>query len=567
MTAKRAMTEPKPAQAGTHAGPVVVLCGFMGTGKTATGAALASLWSVPFIDTDAMIEAAAGRTVADIFAREGEARFRELEAEVVKHIGGDAHLQQGAVIATGGGTLLGEDVHRALDAMGTMIVLDASIDSIAERAGAVNNRPLLPRTPEGQVDRAAMRDLFARRAPLYDRVSWHVDTTGRSPAETAFEIAESMRHAGKLIHLRVDTRPLLAHTPRPGEAGLSRVVVGRGTLASLGTWMREIGMTGPAFVIASRPVAGFHGVATRDALTAAGIKSRFIEIDDSEIAKTLDQAERLLYELTDAGVTRDGTVVALGGGVTGDLTGFAAATYMRGVAFVQVPTTLLAQVDAAIGGKVGVNHPRVKNLVGTIHQPHLVLCDPDTLSTLPARELAGGMAEIVKTAIIGSPAMFEQLRLRSAQTAPQGDAALLEDCIRQCVRIKGRIVERDPYERDLRRVLNLGHTLGHAIESVAGYGTVNHGEAVAIGVLAAVSVAVARGAATSDFRDATRSILSACGLPTHMPDLDPEALKRAMGSDKKRRADGLKFVLPVAPGDVRIVDGIGEDEIIAAAGA
>jgi 3-dehydroquinate synthase len=522
--------------------------------------ALASLLAVPFIDTDREIEKNTGRTVADIFAGDGEARFRELEAEAVARLAADARVREGAIIATGGGTLLREDVHRALALLGTLVVLDATMESIAGRAGALHDRPLLPRTAAGGVDLDAMRELYARRAPLYDRVAWHVDTTTRTPVETAFEIAEAWRHPGRLIHLRVDTRPL------PGESRLSRVVVERGALASLGQWMREIGMKGPACVFSSRRVAGHHGVAVRDALDAAGIRHRFVEVDDTEDAKTLDQAERLLYELTDAGATRDVVAVALGGGVTGDIAGFVAATYMRGLALVQVPTTLVAQVDAAIGGKVGVNHPRVKNMIGTVHQPHLVLVDPATLATLPARELAGGMAEVVKTAIIGSPAFFEKLRDASAAGAPQNDAGLLEESARQCIRIKGRIVETDPYEHDLRRVLNLGHTLGHAIEVTSGH-EVSHGEAVAIGLMGAVSLSVKRGTATKDFLESTRRILAACGLGTGLPPLDVEALKRAMGGDKKRRATGLTFVLPIAPGDVRIVNDVTEDEILAAAGA
>jgi shikimate kinase / 3-dehydroquinate synthase len=549
----------------SHKQPLV-LCGFMGTGKSATASALASLLGVPFIDTDREIEKAAGRTVADIFARDGEARFRELEAGAVAALASDKRVREGAVIATGGGTLLQEDVNAALSALGTMIALDASMETVAGRAGSAEDRPLLPRTGSGDVDMDAIRALYARRAHVYDRVAWHVDTTGRTAVETAFEIAESLHHPGKMIHLRVETRPLLSAEARPGESRLSRVVVERGALPSLGRWMRDIGMKGPACVFSSRTVAGHHGVAVRDALDSAGIKHRFVEVDDSEEAKTLDQVERLLYELTDAGATRDLVAVSLGGGVTGDIAGFVAATYMRGLAFVQVPTTLLAQVDASIGGKVGVNHPRVKNLIGTVHQPNLVLTDPDTLATLPARELAGGMAEVVKTAIIGSPSLYDKLRAASAAGAPQNDGELMEHGIRECVRIKGRIVEADPYEHDRRRVLNLGHTLGHAVEIASNY-TIGHGEAVAIGLMAAVAVSVKRGSATSDFHESTRSILTSCGLSTVLPALDGDALKRAMGSDKKRRASGLTFVLPVAPGDVRIVDDVTEDEILAAASA
>jgi 3-dehydroquinate synthase len=268
-------------------------------------------------------------------------------------------------------------------------------------------------------------------------------------------------------------------------------------------------------------------------------------------------------------------VVALGGGVTGDLAGFVAATYMRGLPFVQVPTTLLAQVDASIGGKVGVNHPRFKNLIGAMHQPHVILSDLDTLATLPPRNLASGMAEVVKTVIIGSPGFFETMHATSLLIGDpaasgrrlQDDATLLDTAVWECARIKAHIVEQDPYEHSRRRVLNLGHTLGHAIEAASGYDTISHGEAVALGLLAAVRVATARGAATRDFLESVRAILTACSLPTAMPPLDADALTAAMSGDKKRRSGGLTFVLPVAPGDVRIVDDVTENELIAAAHA
>lgn len=546
---------------------VIILCGFMGTGKTATGRELASLMSVPFFDTDRMIEEASGRSVTDIFTSDGEEQFRHLESEVVKQLQVGTRLKDGAVIATGGGILLRDDTHVALASLGRMVVLDAPLEAIATRAESMHDRPLLPRTQDGDMDRAALQELFAARSPAYERVAWHVDTHRRTPREVAFEIAERLRYPDGLSHVRAGARPLLARAPQPGENGLTRVVVQHGALASLGSWMSAVGIAGPAYVFASRTVAGFHGVGARKALDAAGIKSRFIEIDDTEAGKTMDQAERLLYELADAGATRDAVIVALGGGVTGDLAGFVAATYMRGLAFVQVPTTLVAQSDAGIGGKVGVNHPRAKNLIGTLHQPHLMLCDPDVLSTLPPRELSSGMAEVVKTAIVGSPGLFEKLRVAAGKGVPQSSPELLEEAVRECVRIKGHIVEADPYEHDRRRVLNLGHTLGHAIEAVAGYGTILHGEAVAMGLMAALAVAVQRGVATADFREATRAILVACALPVRAPELDAAALARAIGNDKKRRVSGLTFVLPVAPGEVRIVNDVTEDELIRAASA
>jgi len=353
---------------------------------------------------------------------------------------------------------------------------------------------------------------------------------------------------------------------RLGSRGYS-IVVESGALATVGARMRELGVGTRTAIFSDDAIMRLHGKVVEDSLRTAGFSVTRIDLPEGESAKTLAVAERSWDALLAAGLDRSSTVLALGGGAVGDLAGFVAATYMRGVALVQVPTTLVAQADASIGGKVGVNHPRAKNLIGTIHQPHLVLSDPDTLATLPARELACGMAEVVKTAIIGSPSLFEKLRAASAGGAPQNDPTLLESAVRECVRIKGHIVEADPFERDERRVLNLGHTLGHAIETAAGYGTISHGEAVSIGLVAALNVSLKRGVATSDFLEATKAILIASGLPVHMPVLDAAALVSAMGSDKKRRSSGLTFVLPVAPGEVRIVSDVTEDELIRAASA
>lgn len=540
--------------------PVVVLCGFMGTGKTAVGRLLAAVLDVPFLDTDEMVASTAGATIPEIFARDGEVRFRDLEARACASI--DA--PRGAVIATGGGVLLrAENAHR-LESLGTLVLLEASVDAIVART-AETGRPVLPAGAPGATLRERVSRLIEERRPHYERVAWRIDTTARTPAEVAFEIAERLAHPERVIHLRADVRPVPGHALRAGEARLCRIVTGRGVIDTLGAWLGELGVTGTTFVLSSRRVAGFHGARVRAALDVAGRHNRFIEVDDAEEAKTLDQAERLLYELVDAGATRDGVVVALGGGVTGDVAGFAAATFMRGMPLVQVPTTLLAQVDSSIGGKVGVNHPRAKNLIGAVHQPLLVVADIDTLATLPDRQVASGMAEVIKTAIIGSPPLYDSLARTLASPEAMRHPGLLEECVAECARVKVSIVERDPYEHGLRRVLNLGHTLGHAIEAVAGYGTVLHGEAVSLGMLAAIRVAVRRGAATGDFLAATRAMLNACHLPVAMPAVERDALAAAMGLDKKRRASGLTFVLPVTPGDVRLIDDVTPDEILDAA--
>ncbi len=544
---------------------IVILCGFMATGKTTVGRALAEMLGVPFVDTDDLVEAKAGASIPEIFARDGETRFRDLEAEVCAALAlpdGASGGASGTVIATGGGALLRDETFKRLQKLGTMVLLEASLDEVLRRAATMGARPMLGKSVDAASARTHAQQLYSERRPTYERVAWRVDTTRRRSEEAAFEIAEELRRPtdqATILHMRAGARPVVGRAVRAGENGLTRIVVGRGLLARLGDCMRDAGLTGPAFVLVSRTVAGYHGAAARAALEKAGLRNKFIEIDDSEEAKNFEQAEGLLYELVDAGATRDSTVVALGGGVTGDVGGFVAATYMRGLALVQVPTTLLAQVDSSIGGKVGVNHPRAKNLLGAVYQPQLIVSDIDALATLPDRQLSSGMAEVIKTAIIGSPELFARLE-KAGKKVPLRDGAFLEECVAACARVKARIVEEDPYEQALRRVLNLGHTVGHALETALGYGILAHGEAVAIGLLAALRVSVTRKLAAASFETSTRKIIEACGLRTKVSEGGDDLLQ-AMSLDKKRRASGLSFVLPVVPGEVRVVDDVTENEI------
>jgi 3-dehydroquinate synthase len=234
---------------------------------------------------------------------------------------------------------------------------------------------------------------------------------------------------------------------------------------------------------------------------------------------------------------------------------------MRGVPLVQVPTSLLAQVDASIGGKVGANHAGTKNLVGAVYQPQLVVIDPALLATLPDGELANGMAEVIKTAIIGSAELFERLSLDTASPGERPSEPFLADVVVECARIKAGVVERDPYERDLRRVLNLGHTLGHALEAALDH-AISHGEAVGLGLLAAWRIAVRRGRAEARWLEETRALLESVGLPVHFPDVERARIRAALDLDKKRRAGRLTFVLPIEPGRVIIVDDVTEDELL-----
>lgn len=534
--------------------PVVILCGFMGTGKTEAGRRLARSLGVPFIDTDEIIEENAGKSVSDIFATVGKKRFREYEREACMSLDPG---RAGAVIATGGGMVVDDDNFSRLESLGTMVLLEASIESIANRTSQSDVRPLLS---AGADALHHVESMLAERDAVYNRIPRRLDTTNRSPEETAFDLEEMLRYGEALTSLRVDTRPIPGQAPGPDNTHLSRLVTARGVSDELGTWLERLHLDTRVFLLIPAAIDKLYGARLRAALD--GIPHESITVQDGDDNKNTAQVERLLDSLAQAGAGRDSVIVAVGGGVTGDVAGFVASIYMRGLPLVHVPTTLLAQVDASIGGKTGVNTARAKNLVGAMYQPHLVLCDPDFLQTLPERQVANGMAEVVKTAMLGSASLYELLETR-AKDNPLTDPASLEACIRECVAIKGRIVERDPYERDLRRILNLGHTAGHALEKAQSYTGLLHGEAISLGLLAALRVGITRGVTDPTYLDRTRRILAACRLPLDLPDVDIEAVRAALALDKKRRAGKLTFVLPIRPGHVEIVDDVDEDELIA----
>ena len=261
---------------------------------------------------------------------------------------------------------------------------------------------------------------------------------------------------------------------------------------------------------------------------------------------------------------RGSLIVALGGGVVGDMAGFAAASWLRGIAVVQVPTTLLAMVDASIGGKTGVNHPGGKNLIGAFHQPRLVLIDPETLATLPEREFRAGMAEVIKYGVIGDPDLFNELeaageRLASMDTLP---SALLQSVIERSAAAKAKVVAADEREGGLRAILNYGHTLGHVVEALCGYGTWLHGEAVAIGMVAVGELGVLRGSWSRDDAERQRRLIDSAGLPTAWPDLAADAVLDSLQGDKKVRDGRLRFVMPTSIGTVEIRDDVSRDEIL-----
>lgn len=509
--------EAAPALSATSNAPTLVFIGFMGAGKTSAARAVAAALGVRPVDSDHELEARLGSTIEAYFERHGERVFREEEERVVCEL-----LEQppSAVLSLGGGAVTSSRVRELLGAH-TVVLCDVDADTAWRRCGG--RRPLAR-------DRERFEALHAERAPLYEACADAVLLdTGRETARRAAGALEGLAAAP------AGTKLVWASA----ASGDYPVHVGEGLLGS-GFWP----LAGRRFLVTDEHAGRYA--------SALGSVAADVRIAPGEAAKTLSSVERVLRALAAAGMDHDDHVAALGGGVVGDLAGFCAAVYQRGVAVVQVPTTLVAQVDSAYGGKTGVDLPEGKNYAGAYHQPAAVLADPSTLQTLPPEELAAGWAEVVKTALIAGGSLWA--RVRSGQAGPDRDTVLA------CARTKLALVAADERDAGRRQTLNLGHTVGHAVETATGYVRYRHGEAVGLGLLAALRLS-----GQTDLRDEVAELLGARGLPTTLdPAVDRDAVLAAVQRDKKRRGGRVGFVLVQAPGDLRVGQPVADGELAAA---
>lgn len=499
----------------------IFLYGPPASGKTATGLRLAEILNLPFYDLDEVIETQAGSSIPQIFAAEGEAGFRDREAAALK---GLLNWQRG-VVALGGGALLRPENRRLAESMGMVVCLSASFEIILQRLeGGDGGRPLL----EGEA-REQLRNLLEQRKQHYASFLSRVES-GRYSIDQAAWQAQIC-----LGMFRVE-----------GMGAGYDVLVRQGGLNGLGLALRGRKLLGPLALVSDENVAPFYAELALRSLRDAGYSVQLAVIPAGEQTKTLTTANQLWQAFVQAGVERSGAVLALGGGVVSDLAGFAAAVYLRGVRWVALPTSLLAMVDASLGGKTGCDLPQGKNLVGAFHPPSLVLADPQVLSTLPETELRNGMAEVIKHGILGDAELFEH--------CSQGWQTLREDLdqvVRQAMAVKLHIIQEDPYERGERALLNLGHTLGHALEQASDF-RVKHGEGVAIGTLAAARLAERMGLAHTGLSNTVETALDQLGLPTRLPPgLERERILSAMTLDKKRLSGKLRLVLPTRIGAAR----------------
>jgi len=507
-------------------GANVVLTGFMGTGKSEVGREVAHRLDREFVDMDTLIEQRVGMTIPEIFAQRGEGFFRQQERLLCQELA----KRRGLVIATGGGALIPEESRRALGTSGLLVCLTCDVEETVRRLAQAEDRPLLD-----VVDRRErIESLLAERREAYGRIPHQVDTTGLTVEEVAGRVIELLKSEAAVEKIAVRT-----------PIGSYEIHLGEGLLARVGELVWEQGLRGRVALVTNPTVGDLYASTVVVSLRKVGLEPIICQVPDGEAYKTLDTVRSLYDQFIVGSLDRYGAVLALGGGVIGDMAGFAAATYMRGVPLVQLPTTLLAMVDASIGGKVAVDHPQGKNLIGAFKQPELVVIDPLALATLDEAEMRSGWAEVIKAGVIGSPSLFEHL-------GEAGDAPSLS-VIADAIRVKVAIVEEDPYEKGRRAVLNLGHTFGHALEVLSGF-TLRHGEAVSIGMVAAVRTAVALGLCDEMVEERLVALLQRFGLPTRYAGYEPREVWKAMATDKKKRGKKLRFVLPRAIGQVVVTD-------------
>ena len=499
----------------------IFLYGPSGGGKSTVGKVLAHSLNLPFLDLDTEIETVIGRSISQYMAQQGETAFRDMESSMLQ----EAVDGEEKVIALGGGALLRDNNRMLSETIGRVILLEADLSTLVERlAGDENERPLLVGDLETKLSA-----LLEQRREHYDSFSLRVDTS-QSSEQVAWDI---QRLIGR-------------YHPQSMGTGYD-VIVREGGLDQLGELLAFRNLAGPVLAISDTNVAPHYLDRVLTSLDAAGYAACQLVVPAGEAHKNLETVASLWRGCLEAGLDRKSTIVALGGGVVGDMAGFVAATFMRGCNWVAVPTTLLAMVDASIGGKTGFDLPEGKNLVGAFCPPRLVLADPDVLSTLPERELRAGLAEVVKHGIIADPELY-------ALCAEGWDAvnARLSEVVRCGMAVKLKMIEEDPYEQGIRAALNLGHTIGHAVELVSGFSLL-HGEAVAIGMVAEARLAERLAVAGSGMSEALERVLTGLGLPIEIPKgLERDKLISAMKVDKKKKSGVVRFALPVKIGEVRV---------------
>jgi 3-dehydroquinate synthase len=517
----------------------IILTGFSYTGKTRVSRIVARRLGWDLVDTDDEIVRLAGKPIPDIFAQDGEERFRELEQQALS----DVCQRNQTVISTGGGIIMAAENRRIMKESSVVICLEAEPETIYRRlmidsqeSGEKVVRPLL--ADENPLER--ITSLKESRQSNYARSDWTVHTDNLTLEEVASEVIHgwgviSRGEAGTSEDQQTACVVTTATESYP-------VFVGWDLLDSLGQRMKSAGLGGDAYIISDDNVFPIYGERVKASLEGAGFTVDSLVVPHGEMSKSLAVALRIYDFLVVHRAERSHAIVALGGGMVGDLGGFAAATFLRGVPLVQVPTSLVGMVDSSIGGKVAINHPEGKNLIGSFYQPRLVLSDVHTLSTLPERELISGWAEVIKHGFIRD-AEYVRFLEESMDKLSSLDSMSTTEAIRRGAAIKAAVVSEDEKEAGLRMILNYGHTIAHGLETATGYERMLHGEAVAVGIVGAAEIAAKLGLLDDSVVERQKTLLREFGLPVTCPGVDVNAVMRAIELDKKVRMKAVRWVL------------------------
>jgi len=553
----------------------LVITGFSGTGKSLVAKETARRLNWGYLDNDDEIVRQTGKPIAEIFRQDGEGKFRELEREAIRR----ACQEKQTVIAVGGGAIVVPENYELLAKTGVIVCLEAKPETIYERlfrAAArspdAEVRPLL--AVDNPLER--IRQLKASRQPHYAKADWTIHTDGLSVSEVAEEVVRAWRLLRRHTPRNKSDKDI-AYTVEAGTQSYP-IFVGYGLLDRLGEKMRQSTLSGTATIISDENVFSLYGRRVERILKAAGFSVNSFVVPPGEETKSMGYAIEIYDFLVERRTERDDIIVALGGGMVGDLAGFVAATFLRGMPWVQVPTSLVAMVDASIGGKVGVNHPEGKNLIGAFYQPNLVLADPQTLTTLPRRELVSGWAEVVKHGLILDKEFFEFLE-KNVNELAKLEPKLLARAIAGSAAIKGQVVSQDEKEKEgTRTILNYGHTIAHGLEAATQYGRFLHGEAVAIGMVGAARISRRLGLLSSDAVERQGALLEKFDLPTSLRakvasptrgrkrsnlKLSLAGVTRAMELDKKVRGKAIRWVLLENIGQAAIRSDVPQKEVLA----
>jgi len=505
----------------------IILTGFMGTGKTVVGRELARKLGRIYVDVDRLIEEKEGCLISDIFKTKGERYFRRIETETIKEV----CEEEDAVISVGGGAVLKKENLDLLRKKGVIFCLWADPDVIFHRVKDSDKRPLLEGFPN---KKKRIKQLLKEREPFYRCADVSIDTSRLEVKEVA----------DKIINLLAPERLWVDLGERGYPVYIGLFIDEAGRLA------KEKGAGKKVAIISDTNVYPLYGEKVKASFEREGFNTDFFLLPPGERAKSLYQVKKIYSFCLEKALDRNCSIVALGGGVVGDIAGFAASTFLRGINFFMLPTTLLSQVDSSVGGKVGVNLPQGKNLVGSFYQPGFVIIDPFVLRSLSPRRIREGLAEAIKCAIIENGDFFSYLE-ENIHRALRKEIEVLKEVAKRAVRVKIKIVEEDEKEeKGIRQVLNFGHTIAHAIETVSGYGRYTHGEAVAIGMVGEAKIAAKMGIFPWEFFFRMENLLRKANLPVRAKGLDPEKILITLRVDKKVRDDKIYFVLPEKIGRV-----------------